>query len=69
MGECFQRSVGNVMLHALGVGFGNFGGNTDRNKEAHDKPVAGPHPLSQRLSGIRQKHSAIREPSCESLAL
>src|ERR1039458_6809303 len=69
MGEGFQCSVGNVMLDALGVGFSNFSGNTERNKEVHDEPVAGPHPFSQRLSSIRQKHSAIREPCCESLAL
>ena len=56
------------MLNALGVGFGYLSGNTERDKEVHDEPVAGPHPVGQCLSGIRQKHSAIWEPSCESLA-
>ena len=69
VGEGFQCSVGNVMLDALGVGFGNFGGDAECDKEVHDQPVAGAHPFGQRLSRIRQKHSAIREPCCESLAL
>ena len=64
MGECFQRSVGNVMLNALGVGFGNFCGNTERDEEGNNDPVTSPHPFGQRLSSIRQKHSAIREPCC-----
>jgi hypothetical protein len=57
------------MLNALGVGFGYLSGNPERDKKVHDEPVAGPHPVRERLSGIRQKHSAIWEPSCESLAL
>jgi hypothetical protein len=41
VGEGFQRSVGNVMFDALGVGFSNFSGNTEGNKEVHDEPVGG----------------------------
>jgi hypothetical protein len=57
------------MLNALGVGFGYLSGNTERDKEVNDEPVAGSHPVGQCFSGIRQKHSTIWEPSCESLAL
>jgi hypothetical protein len=69
LGEGFQRSVGNVMLNAFGVGFGNFGGNPERDKKVHDEPVTSPHPFGQRLSSIRKKYSAIWEPGCQSLTL
>lgn len=69
LGKGFQRSVGNVMLNALGVGFGNFSGNAERHEEVDDEPVTGPHPFGQRLSCIRKKHSAIWKSCCQPLAL
>jgi hypothetical protein len=59
MSERFQRRFGNVMLNPLGVGLGNFGRNTQRDKKIYDDPVTGSRFLGQRLSGVREKHSAI----------
>jgi hypothetical protein len=33
------------MLNPLSIGFGNFGGGSQREKEVHDKPVTGSHPF------------------------
>ena len=55
MSERFQRRLGNVMLNPLGVGFGNLGGDTQRDKKVHDEPVTGSHPFGQRLSSLCQE--------------
>src|SRR5450759_5446066 len=60
--ERFQRRFGNVMLNPLGVGLGSFGRDTQRDKKIHNDPVTGSRSLGQRLSSVREKHSAIWPP-------
>jgi hypothetical protein len=69
MGECFQRRFGNVMLDALGVGLGNLGRDTQRDKKIRDDPMTGSRSLGQRLSSVREKHSAIWPPGGQPLTL
>ena len=57
------------MLNPLGIGLGNLGRDTQRNKKIHDDPVTGARSFGESLSSVRKKHSAIWQSLGQPLAL